>query len=84
VGGSELHTTVYPFLLRGVTLAGIDSAWLSHLRRVELWGRLAGPWKLNSLHDVSTCIGLGQLTDHVKTILAGQSVGRVIVAPWQA
>ena len=45
VGGMELPLTVYPFILRGVTLAGINSATYPAQRRSDIWKKLAGPWK---------------------------------------
>ena len=48
-GGVELQTTVYPFILRGITLAGIDASGLpSREKRAQLWARLAMLWPLVS------------------------------------
>ena len=81
VGGSELALTVYPFILRGVTLAGIDSAWCSRERRQEVWGLLTGDWQLDGLEALATRISLSQLSEYVSHILAGKICGRVIVDP---
>lgn len=80
VGGAELPTTVYPFILRGVTLAGIDSAWCPQPRREEVWKLLAGEWKPDDLDSIATTIRLDQLADRIPRILAGQSTGRTVVA----
>ncbi len=78
-GGAELQTTVYPFILRGVTLAGIDSAWCPRPRRQEIWNRLTGPWSLEGLESMCTRISLTQVSDYVSQILAGNVSGRVVI-----
>ena len=81
-GGHELATTVYPFILRGVTLCGIDAAALpSQEERAALWPRLAELWPLVRGHLPVTPIGLGQVGDHAARMLAGESLGRAIVIP---
>jgi acrylyl-CoA reductase (NADPH) len=81
VAGAELQLTVYPFILRGVTLAGIDSAKCPHSQRLEIWQKLSGPWRVEQLNDLANEITLDELPDRVQKILAGQLVGRTIVAP---
>jgi putative YhdH/YhfP family quinone oxidoreductase len=80
VGGAELHLTVHPFILRGVHLAGIDSAHCPAARRQEIWSRLAGEWKVDRLDELTTEIGWGELDHWVAEILAGRVTGRVVVA----
>jgi putative YhdH/YhfP family quinone oxidoreductase len=79
VGGSDLPLTVYPLLLRGVTLSGIASALCPYPRRIMLWQKLAGPWKLDHLDAITKTIALDQLEDHVRQILAGGITGRTVV-----
>jgi putative YhdH/YhfP family quinone oxidoreductase len=79
VGGTELATTVYPFILRGITLRGIDSAWCPMPRRRTVWQLLAGDWKLDGLNSITTTIGLGELADKVEQLHVGKNVGRTIV-----
>jgi len=81
VAGMELHTTVYPFILRGVTLAGIDSAKCPRKERMEIWEKLSGPWKFSQLDDLADEITFDELQDRVQKILAGKIVGRTIVVP---
>ena len=81
VAGAELALTVYPFLLRGVTLCGIASADCPLAKRKEIWRLLAGPWKPANLESLVTEVGLEQLPEQVERILAGQNVGRVVVKP---
>ena len=79
VGGVELPLTVYPFILRGVRLAGIDSAWCPMSRRRAIWGKLAAEWKPDGLETLAREVDLRGLEESVEAILAGQAVGRTIV-----
>lgn len=78
-GGAELHTTVYPFILRGVRLLGIDSsATEMHLRHV-IWHRLAGTLHPSQLEMVAHTIPFTQLPEAFEPILQGRSRGRTVV-----
>jgi putative YhdH/YhfP family quinone oxidoreductase len=81
VAGTELHTTVYPFILRGVMLAGIDSANCPRPERLQMWQKLSGPWHISQLDFLADEITFDELPDRIEKILAGQSVGRTIVVP---
>ena len=81
VGGLELKTTVYPFILRGVTLAGIDSAKCPREPRLEIWRRLAGEWQLDNLAELRREVTLSELPATVEGMLAGRAVGRTLVRP---
>ena len=79
-GGHALHTTVFPFILRGVTLAGIDSNTSPQDERQHAWDRLAAAHAEGALDAVAqTTIGLADVPEWAETIVAGQTVGRVIV-----
>jgi putative YhdH/YhfP family quinone oxidoreductase len=80
VGGANLPLTVHPFILRGVTLAGIGSALLPYERRLEIWNKLSGPWRLDGLESLATNVGLPQLEEQIQRILRGEVVGRTVVA----
>ncbi len=79
VAGADLSMTVYPFLLRGVSLCGIASADCPMAKRRRIWELLAGTWKPNNLDSLVTEVSLEQLPEQVERILAGQIVGRVLV-----
>jgi putative YhdH/YhfP family quinone oxidoreductase len=79
VGGSDLVTTVYPFILRGVCLTGIDSANCPLSTRLRLWEKLAKDWKPGSLEAIATTVSLCQLANQIDIMLQGQSVGRIVV-----
>ena len=82
VASPDLITTVYPFILRGVTLMGIDSAECGLDLRQRLWEKLAGPWKLEQLPRLAMDCSLDQLDPYIDRILAGQVRGRVVVRLW--
>jgi putative YhdH/YhfP family quinone oxidoreductase len=82
VGGHALPLTVYPFILRGVTLAGIDSALCPYERRLEIWRMLAGPWKPDALARSQEWVRevcLDELPSAAEAMLAGTNFGRVLV-----
>ncbi len=79
VGGNELHLTVFPFILRGVNLQGIDSMHWPMGPRREIWRKLSQEWKLPILESFTTTIGLEQLDEYIQLILGGQIQGRIIV-----
>ncbi len=78
--GNELPVTVFPFILRAVTLAGIDAAWCDVALRHEIWQRLAGPWKPSQLELMARFIQLADLPGYVNDILKGRVTGRAVVA----
>lgn len=79
VGGADLATTVYPFILRQVNLLGIDSAALPLEEKARLWIQLAGSWKPENLEDLATSLVLEDLYASIKDILSGKMVGRALV-----
>lgn len=79
-GGNAVHTTVYPFILRGVSLLGIDSAFCPMDVRLEVWRRLGGEWKPGELlEEIGREISLEQLPETLAAILQGRIRGRVVV-----
>jgi acrylyl-CoA reductase (NADPH) len=78
-GGTELATTVFPFIIRGVKLIGIDSVYTPMNLRQRVWERLAVELKPAVLENMYTEISLEQVPDFVPTLLQGQSRGRVLV-----
>ena len=81
VGGDKFSTSVYPFILRGVTLAGIDSAKCPRPQRLEMWKKLAGPWRVDDLGRFATEVTLDELPERVRQIRHGDVVGRTLVVP---
>ncbi|MCA9074159.1 MAG: YhdH/YhfP family quinone oxidoreductase [Planctomycetaceae bacterium] len=81
VGGTDLPLTVFPFILRGVKLDGIDSAHCPYDRRLQIWNLLAGDWKLDNLHDLATEIKIDEVDVTVDQMMQGKTHGRHIVRP---
>ncbi len=78
VAGPKLDLTVFPFILRGANLLGIDSAQCPMAKRREVWEKLAGEWKpdLSAMTDEIT---LNELDEAVDAILQGKTQGRTLV-----
>lgn len=79
--GPELPMTVYPFILRGVTLAGIDSAQCPRASRLEIWQHLATDWQLDGLEKITRQISLADVPNAAADMLAGKNFGRTLVLP---
>ncbi|WP_101846100.1 acryloyl-CoA reductase [Halobacillus sp. Marseille-P3879] len=79
-GGTKIPTEVYPFILRGISLIGIDSVYCPMPTRKKIWHRLANDLKTTNLFDeIKSEISLKELPETLNQILQGQTRGRVIV-----
>ena len=81
VGGTALKLTVFPFILRGVALEGIDSAECPMATRRTLWQHMATDWMPACLSRVASETTLTELPVKIEEILKGQVAGRVLVKP---
>jgi len=79
VASAKLDLNVYPFILRGVSLFGIDSVQCKRGLREEIWQKIASDWKIEQLDDFSNQVILNDLNEQIDKMLAGDSKGRVIV-----
>ena len=77
--GMDFPSTVAPFILRGVTLAGVDSVMAPHARRAEAWQRLARELPAELLPRNTETIALADAAGVAARLLAGQVRGRVVV-----
>jgi acrylyl-CoA reductase (NADPH) len=77
--GSELHTTVFPFILRGVALLGMDSANLPLQPRRALWHRIATDLRPRAVQEGLTEVELATLEPALDAIVAGDARGRWVV-----
>jgi len=75
----ELNTNVFPFILRGVNLLGINSAETPMDLRLKIWHKLANKWKPDCLNKIYTERSLEQLNEKIDLILQGKITGRVLV-----
>ena len=80
VTSGELHTSIYPFILNGISLMGIDSVNCPVEQRLRIWNKLASDWKLDHLEAITTELpGLEALDERIALILKGKHRGRNIV-----
>ena len=78
VASDKLQTSVFPFILRGVTLIGIDSAESLLEVKKEIWKNFSKDWKID-LEKITKEVRLDSLSDEVEKILKGEQVGRIRV-----
>jgi NADPH:quinone reductase-like Zn-dependent oxidoreductase len=79
-GGTDVPATVFPFILRGVNLLGIDSVTCPMEIRQKVWKLMAAKFKPDNLSNlVQKEIALAQLPEALPTLLQGQARGRIIV-----
>lgn len=77
--GMDFPATVAPFILRGVTLAGVDSVMRPRADRIRAWSRLATDLDLDKLGCIGHAIGLSEAIPMAKELLEGRVRGRVVV-----
>ncbi len=79
VGGAEFTSSIFPFILRGISLLGIDSVQTPIARRREIWRRLGDDLRPQSLDDLVREVPFEGVDAALDTALRGESVGRVVV-----
>lgn len=79
VSGTQLNVSVFPFILRGVTLIGITAQNYPTVLRPALWSKLANEWKPDHLLEMYSEININQIENAVAQILKGELKGRTIV-----
>ncbi len=75
----RLNTTVFPFIIRGISLIGIDSQNCSMDIRKDVWNKLAGEWKPSSLLELCKEISFNELDENIELMLEGKSKGRTVL-----
>lgn len=80
VGGDQLTMTVYPFILRGVSLVGIDSALVAENHRREIWRKLSAEWRLPDVTELARLVAPQAWEAEIQKILAGQIFGRSVLS----
>ena len=78
-GGHAMNTTVFPFILRGVSLLGIDSVYCPQPYRTEVWQRLSQDLPLEALRATMHEVPMSDLFSLSEKILQGKVKGRVVV-----
>lgn len=79
VNGTDLPLTIYPFIVKGIHLAGIDSVNLPLEKRPPVWEALANEWKPNDLEILVTEVDLEELPERIEQILKGGMTGRTLL-----
>lgn len=79
VESPKLETTVYPFILNGVNVLGIETAETPRSIRLKIWELLANKWKPKHLDKIKRIISLNELEGYIQAMLEGKSKGRVLV-----
>ncbi|HTN31722.1 MAG TPA: YhdH/YhfP family quinone oxidoreductase [Pseudomonas sp.] len=77
--GTAFQASVFPFILRGVNLLGVDSVEIPLADKADIWRKLAGPWKLEGLESLCHEVGLAELPPEIARILESRQVGRALV-----
>jgi putative YhdH/YhfP family quinone oxidoreductase len=78
-GGVELHTSVFPFILRGVKLLGVDSAATQQPLRSQMWQRLAGDLRIANLDQIGHRIAFADLPQACAKLIRNEAHGRAVV-----
>lgn len=79
VASIKLDLTVFPFILRGISLIGIDSQNYPMKYREQIWNKLADEWKLDNLEGNSTTITFNELSRKLSSMLQGKLKGRTVL-----
>ena len=79
VASPQFQATVFPFILRGVNLLGVDSVNLPLAHKRQVWEKLATQWKLSNLAALETRLGMNELGDALSSVLRGESTGRLVL-----
>lgn len=79
VASAQFQATVFPFILRGVNLLGVDSVNLPLAHKQRVWNTLAANWKLKGLQRLQSVIGFQDLDQALTSVLTGQSRGRLVL-----
>lgn len=78
VGSHELQTTVYPFILNGVNILGVDSAETPIELRKRIWQKLASDYRPEGLDEMGRIVPLVEIPDYMDEILGGEISGRIV------
>ncbi|HEY8049044.1 MAG TPA: acryloyl-CoA reductase [Ramlibacter sp.] len=78
-GSVELHSSVFPFILRGVSLLGVDSGYMGSPTREKVWARLAGDLKPAALASMTRTVPFADIAAAFDDFVAGRAKGRTVV-----
>lgn len=78
VDSPKFDITVYPFILNGVNLLGIDSAETPQALRRVIWNKLANEWRLTQVDLMKTVVGLEEIIPAMERMMKGETTGRIV------
>lgn len=78
-GGNNFETTVFPFILRGASIIGIDSVFTPIKLRKRVWRRLAKDLKPQQLHDIKHVISLDEIPKAIDQVINHNNTGRIVI-----
>lgn len=79
VAGTEVQTTVLPFILRGVNLLGVDSVEIPAAEKQAIWDKLSDAWRCPETEASARDIGRSELDQALKAFLDGESHGKIVL-----
>ena len=79
VDSPSFASSVFPFILRGISLVGIDSAEVSINKKAEIWNNYANHWKLDGIENISKNVDMRGMMKEINTILEGKQIGRIVL-----
>lgn len=79
VESAEFSTTVYPFIIKGNNLLGVETAECNMTLRKQLWDKLANEWAFSFPESLVTECSLDEIIHHIDQIMEGKVTGRVVV-----
>ena len=79
VSSGQLHTSIYPFILKGLSLLGVDSVNCPMDRRLEIWENLSDNWKASYIEDNVEEVSLEEVFHKIDQMLEGKHKGRTII-----
>ena len=78
-GGNNFETTVFPFILRGASIIGIDSVFTPFKLRKRVWRRLAKDLKPQQLHDIKHVISFDEIPKAIDQVINHNNTGRIVI-----
>jgi len=79
VGGTSFKSSIFPFILRGNALIGIDSVEIPLSNKEKMWNKFASEWSISNLSEITKEVSLEGMEEEINTMLKGQQVGRVVL-----
>lgn len=78
-GGNQFDSSIFPFILRGTNIIGVDSVYTEMRQRKHIWRRLAKDLKPDQLHEIKQVIKFDDIEENIKNVLKHNNSGRIVV-----